>query len=104
MKIPEGVGKGMFKIFISLGFGFLIGYGKLINQKLIQINSKLQNVWLVLLIFVMGMSIGANRDILKKLPSLGGKALFFAVICIVGSVLMVYFLSRLFLEREDGKE
>ena len=94
----------MLKIFVSLSLGFLIGYRKLIGAKLIMINSKLQNVWLLLLIFVMGMSIGADRDTLQKLPSLGGKTLNFAVICIVGSVMTVYLISRLFFEKEEGKE
>lgn len=93
----------MFKIFLSIGLGILIGYRNMLSPKAIKWNSRLQNVWLLLLIFVMGMSIGMDGDILKQLPVLGGKALLFAVATIIGSVLVVYIVSSAFFEREGHK-
>lgn len=91
-------------IFFSLGLGFLIGYKRWIDDKWIRMNSRFQNVWLVILIFVMGMSIGGDREILRKLPVLGGKSVLFAVVCSAGSVLVVYFLSRIFFSKEEMKK
>ena len=48
----------MINILISLLLGFLIGYKKILSEKMILLNTKLQTVFLLLLIFVMGMSIG----------------------------------------------
>lgn len=93
----------MWKIFLAVGIGFLIGFWGLIKEKGIRINSKLQTVWLLLLIFCMGVSIGRNGEIVKNLPRLGGKAVLFAVLTILCSTLMVYILSTLFL-RKEGKE
>lgn len=87
-------------ILVSFSFGFLIGYKKFISDKMIMINSKQQTVWLLLLIFSMGMSIGASKDILEQLPSLGWKAIVFAVVCSIGSIFCVYLVS-LFLEKEE---
>ena len=89
----------MARIIISLAIGFIIGYKKFISDKLIVLNSRMQTVWLVILIFSMGTSIGANKEILEKLPALGGKALLFAAACCIGSVLMVYLFS-FFIEKD----
>lgn len=93
----------MRDIFLAVGIGFFIGYRGWIKEKGIKLNSKLQTVWLMLLIFSMGVSIGRNGEIVKNLPLLGGKAVLFALLAIVCSVAVVYFLSTLFLAKEDGK-
>ena len=58
---------------------------------------------LMLLIFCMGVSIGRNGDIVKNLPVLGGKAVLFAVMTSLCSIVVVYIFSRLFLEKEGEK-
>ena len=93
----------MWDIFLAVGLGFLIGYKGFLKEKGIQWNSRLQTVWLMLLIFCMGVSIGRNGDIVKNLPVLGGKAVLFAVMAAVGSTVVVYVLSVLFLEKEGKK-
>ncbi len=93
----------MGKIFLDLGLGFLIGYKGVLQEKGLRMNGRLQTAFLLLLIFCMGVSIGRNGEILRNLPLLGGKALLFAVFAILGSTLAVYFLSRLFLQKEGKR-
>lgn len=93
----------MWHIFLSVGIGFFIGYRGLLREKGIQINSRLQTVFLMLLIFCMGVSIGRNEEVVKNLPLLGGKAVLFAILTIICSILVVYILSTLFLEKEGKK-
>ena len=93
----------MWDIFLVVGVGFFIGYKGLIKEKGIKLNGKLQTVWLMLLIFCMGVSIGRNGDIVKNLPVLGGKAVLFAVMTSLCSIIVVYIFSRLFLEKEGEK-
>lgn len=93
----------MWDIFLAVGIGFLIGYKGFIKEKGIKLNSKLQTVWLMLLIFCMGVSIGRNGEIVKNLHLLGGKAILFAVMTALGSIIVVYIFSRLFLEKEGEK-
>lgn len=93
----------MFKIFLSIAIGIFIGYRGFVSPQAVKWNSRLQNVWLLLLIFFMGITIGMNGDIINQLPELGGRAFLFAVASIVGSVLVVYILSSLFFKKEDEK-
>ena len=52
-------------------------------------------------------SIGAvlvrNGEIVKNLHLLGGKAIIFAVMTVLCSIIAVYIFSRLFLEKGDEK-
>ena len=93
----------MWDIFLVVGIGFLIGYKGLIKEKGIKLNSKLQTVWLMLLIFCMGVSIGRNGDIVKNLPLLGGKAILFAVMTALCSTIVVYFISTFFFRKGEKK-
>lgn len=90
----------MLNILISLMLGFIIGYKKWLSEKMILLNGKLQTVFLLLLIFVMGMSIGMDKSILTQLPVLGGTAFIFAVAACIGSVIVVYIISRIFFREE----
>ena len=81
----------------------MIGYKGVLQEKGLRMNGRLQTAFLLLLIFCMGVSIGRNGEILRNLPLLGGKALLFAVFAILGSTLAVYFLSRLFLQKEGKR-
>lgn len=94
----------MGKIFLAVGIGFFIGFKGLLKEKGVQLNAKLQMVWLMLLIFCMGVSIGRNGDIVKNLPALGGRAVLFSVMAILGSVIVVYILSTLFLQKEEKEK
>lgn len=93
----------MWKIFLAVGIGFLIGYKGLLQERGIRINGKLQLLWLLLLIFSMGVSIGRNGEIVKNLPILGGKALLFAIFAILCSTLAVYLLTTFFMGKEGRK-
>ena len=79
-------------IFLAIGLGVLIGYQGWIRERGIRWNSRLQTVWLLLLIFCMGVSIGRN-----------GEVVLFAVMTAIGSIAVVYILSTLFLEKEGKK-
>ena len=93
----------MWDIFLVVGIGFFIGYKGLIKEKGIKLNSKLQTVWLMLLIFCMGVSIGRNGDIVKNLPLLGGKAVLFAIMTALCSTIVVYFISTFFFRKGEKK-
>lgn len=91
----------MVKIFLVLGVGFLIGFYGLLKEEQIKLNCRLQTVWLLLLIFCMGVSIGRNGEVIGNLPTLGGKALLFAVLSVIGSVAFVFVLSKYFLKKGE---
>ena len=93
----------MWKIFLLLGLGFLVGFSGQLTEKGLRINARLQTVWLMLLIFCMGVGIGRNQEIIQALPSLGGKAFLFALFAVAGSIAVVFLLTKLFLPKGGTK-
>jgi uncharacterized membrane protein YbjE (DUF340 family) len=91
----------MIYIVLSLVVGFFVGYKSNINEKMVKMNSRIQTLCLVLLIFVMGMGIGMNKEVLNNLSTLGLKAILFAVITSAGSVFVVYLFSFILEKKED---
>lgn len=56
-----------------------------------------------LLLFLLGISVGANREIVDNLATLGGQALLLAAAATTGSVLAGWGVYHLFFkEREQG--
>ena len=57
-----------------------------------------------LLIFSMGVMLGSRENFLEELSALGIQSVIFFLLPSVGSVLLVYPLTRHFLEhKKDGK-
>ena len=90
----------MWKIPFFLFLGIVIGFKFEFSEKFKKYNSKLQHIGVVVLLFIMGIGIGANRELLSKLNSIGFKSLTFAVFTSVGSVLAVYLVTSIFLKGE----
>lgn len=86
-------------ILILMAVGVLIGL-KWFPERYAKVNSRLQLVCTGFLIFCMGVSLGRKENFLQDLLALGWQSFVFAVIPIVLSVLAVYALSRIFLEKK----
>ena len=59
----------MFYIVLFLTAGFLVGYKLNLSDKIIKINGRIQTISLFALIFVMGMGIGSDKEVLKSIPA-----------------------------------
>lgn len=84
----------MGTVLIIMTAGIVAGYLLRNKQKIVQFNDKLI-MWAVFgLLFLMGVAIGCNEQIINRLPELGLKASIIAVLGIAGSVVAggaVYF-------------
>ncbi|MEG0132818.1 MAG: LysO family transporter, partial [Clostridium sp.] len=80
-------------ILIALFLGAIVGYFLKLGEKGTSINGKLQQLGVIFLLFSMGASMGANKDIIKNLPSIGLKAFLFAISTIGFSIIVIYVLS-----------
>ncbi|MGN1221549.1 MAG: LysO family transporter [Candidatus Cryptobacteroides sp.] len=87
----------MFKVIGIMLAGILIGW-LLRNRKGLEWVSKGTMVTIVLLLFVMGIEIGSNRDVMSNILTLGGDALLISLAATLGSVLaasaVYYFFFR----------
>lgn len=76
----------MKEILLALAAGIAIGRVWRGGQGLKHV-SKATLAGVALLLFIMGAQIGSDQEVLGNLPTLGGKALVFAVLSIAGAVI-----------------
>lgn len=81
-------------IFI-LAIGIIVGYKEKGHKKLLERLDIFQILALIFLLFVMGLRIGADEQVIKSINVLGAKALLFAVMSIVFSVLFVWIIRKI---------
>ena len=82
-------------IVISLMIcGIILGYAfKERNLKFVQ---KLINYAIILLLFLLGITVGANGDVMNNLDSIGSDALLITLAAVTGSVLCAWGVYRFF--------
>ncbi len=97
-------------MFIVIGFmfaGILLGY-LLRKMPMLQKISTPISWTIYLLLFLMGISVGTNEEVLRNLASLGGTALLLSLSGTLGSVLMAWLVwKKVFLQpsrEEEGKQ
>lgn len=92
-------------MFIVIGImfgGIILGYlfrKKTVLQKL----SKPITYTIYLLLFLLGISVGGNPEIISNLPSLGGQALLLAFAGTFGSLLAAWVVNLFFFKKNAQK-
>lgn len=84
---------------LIMAIGWFIGY-KFFKEKYIKANSIFQTVCVALLIFCMGTSLGSRPTFFNDLASLGVSAVIYSVVPIIFSVVVVYFLTEITLNKK----
>ncbi len=82
----------------------LIGFILRRNAGLISLADKLTTIIIYLFLFVLGVSVGVNEEIVQNLAQLGLQALILAVSGILGSVLLAYFVFIYFFKASDNEK
>lgn len=90
----------MWLILVSLVIGIVIGIIGFIPKKYMKFNSKFQQIGVILLLFSMGASIGANKELIMELKTLGLKAITFALLTCLFSILFTYLTTSRFLKQK----
>jgi len=84
----------MWSIIIFLIVGIILGNRLNLSEKGKENNGKIQQLGLLLLLFSMGISIGANNEVVGNMDTIGLKAFSFAGLTTLGSIIFVYAVSR----------
>ena len=92
----------MWKILLFLGAGMLIGGFVNLSDPLKKANSKCQHFGVILLLFVMGASIGIDHDLLTQFQTLGFKASIFAILTTFFSIAIVYAMTKFLVKGEHS--
>jgi len=93
----------MIAVILFFVVGILLGHVLRHRSRAIALADSLTMWTIYLLLFVLGLSVGVNRQILQHIGSLGFQAAVLAAAAIVGSVLASQ-LVRLGLERPADEE
>lgn len=87
-----------------LVIGGIIGYTGKISKGLEGNLDKLQNICLLFLLFVMGITIGINEEVISNLFSIGFKAIIMSLFTVGFSVICVRLISKFIVVEEDKLE
>lgn len=91
----------MLTVVAIMTAGMVVGYIIRKKSMLIKINDKLIMYAIYLLLFILGLSIGANEVIMKNLPTLGLKALALTLGGVIGSILLAWFTYVRFFKSKE---
>ena len=90
----------MFTVIAIMSLGILFGY--LIRHKNIRgIISGATTALIWLLLFVLGIEVGHNRQVIESLGTLGFEALFIAIISLIGSCIAAWILWKYIAKRRE---
>lgn len=92
----------MIEVIVFLALGIILGYFVRKKPKFLSASERLVSISVFALLFLLGVALGTNDDILTQLPKLGGYAFVLAVLAILGSVILGAILFRK-KEKEDNK-
>lgn len=91
----------MLTVVAIMTLGIVFGYFIRNKSKFIKTNDKLIMWAIYLLLFVLGVTIGANQIIMTNLPTLGLKALAITLGGVLGSVLLAWFTYIRFFKAKE---
>lgn len=89
---------------LILGFGAIIGNKKLLKESVLAKLDHLQTISLLLLLFIMGVSIGLDREVVTSFASIGLQALIIATFSVVFSIVAVKLISGKVMETSEKGE
>ena len=93
------------RLFLYLGIlliGGIIGYKDLVNEKIQSKLNIIQEICLLFILFVMGITIGINDNVISNLFSIGFKAFIMSIFTVAFSIIFVR-LIRKFIVLESEK-
>ncbi len=98
-----GILTDLVKYLGILFIGGVFGYKNIIKGKLADNLGTIQNICLLFLLFVMGISIGMNDEVVNNILEVGVQALVISVCTIVFSVLFIRIVKR-FVKIKGGEQ
>ena len=84
-------------MFLGIGLGYLMRH-----QSLSWINKAI-TILIWLLLFLLGIEVGHNEQIIRSLPTLGLEAFAIALVCVLGSCLAAWGLWKHVNNRKEDK-
>ncbi|HHY25440.1 MAG TPA: lysine exporter LysO family protein [Desulfitobacterium dehalogenans] len=87
----------MWILFVCLIAGAFVGWFRLLPRVILNQAGRGMMIGVLILLLTMGLRIGVDQNTLSQLGSFGLQAFLFAVAAIIGSVVAVWLLERVFI-------
>lgn len=84
----------MGPILLVLSAGIITGLLIIRKPFLHKVNNELMNWAIYLLLFMLGISVGTNREVIENISKIGFEAIIIAIASIAGSVLLSALLFK----------
>lgn len=94
----------MTSIFVALAAGTLLGYLLRSHRPLFNFAAYVSTASVYALLFLLGLSVGANEAITRNLQQVGLQAFSLSVASLAGSVLFAWALYRLLFRTTQDEE
>ncbi len=91
----------MITVLVLMTFGILIGWFLHKKEKILKISSELTNWAIYLLLFLLGLSVGTNEEILSNFDKIGYQSIMITVFAVLGSVLVSWLTYILFFKKDE---
>ncbi|HZJ80868.1 MAG TPA: LysO family transporter [Dysgonamonadaceae bacterium] len=92
----------MLSIFTFIISGVAVGY--LLRDKTFKSHvGSIINVIIIVLLFFLGIAVGANKQIVESFATIGLDAFAIAFACTVGSVVCAWFVFNRFFKKKNHK-
>ena len=95
------------RLLLYLGIlilGAYIGFKDKISDKLKKQLNNIQNICLLFLLFIMGIKIGIDENVINSFFSLGLKAVIMTIFTVGFSIIGVFIVSKFILGKRDKVE
>jgi len=94
----------MINVLALFTTGAFLGFLLRKQKRLIRNIDTVTNWAIYLLLFLLGLSVGANKIIIRNIGKLGIQALILAVGAIIGSILLSFLISKLLLKDSNSEK
>lgn len=84
----------MVTVLTLFSIGILIGFLLRKRKRIIQLNDHLTNFAIYLLLFLLGLAVGSNEEIIQNIDEIGFNALLIAFFAVLGSISLAWVLNR----------
>ncbi len=88
----------MLLYLAMLLIGIVIGYKEISHKKLLESLDKFQMAALLVLLFIMGLRIGADPEVMASIQVIGLKSFIFAGITVFFSVFFVWLYTNKYMK------
>lgn len=93
----------MLKVVAIMTIGIAIGFLLRNKKHVVKLNDRLTMWAIYLLLFLLGLSTGANKAVIGNLHNLGIESLIIAVGGVLGSIVTAAFIYRGWFKPKEGK-